>query len=460
MRRTFLRTVAGGGTLASLMVAIAVIAILAGLVSEGYVFFRARAELALLGNRCNQLGVALSLFHQRHRRFPDAYPASLETDLAQYVGNPDMFLHPSWPEAGAEPLNHSYVCPISPSDDRYVLGLDAAQGSARAVVLFVDGTTEAVDSLPVLCSGEPAAAGSTVTGGTILFDDGSQVELEGDTTAVLVRSFRTEDATTFHIVKHARGEESSLTATSRNGAIVEVASYPALIFTLSGEAGIKLYVDGETDIAQVRCVASEVLVDGRRVDDAEDDDSVSDTQNLLGSIRVSPSNNPKFEFQLEKPDGQLITRDDLRESDGQLEYAGPARMIRLRPQGDGNDHALVYNGEAYPVYNGRVYTITGSNISAHLHQVSGVWVLDDLMANDAQIVDEGQAKGEGRGRDNRSSSSSPADDDSSADSDTGDMTPADDSPAAAGSGAGRCVRSLGRGTTVGPGDQLKFTSYR
>ncbi|MBM4038636.1 MAG: hypothetical protein FJ290_08990 [Planctomycetes bacterium] len=79
--------------------------------------------------------------------------------------------------------------------------------------------------------------------------------------------------------------------------------------------------------------------------------------NIGGDLNLNPRNNSDYEFELRKPDGSLITRDDLQASSGTLEYTGPATWIRVCPKGNGNQNSLTLDGQPYDVQNGTRYTI-------------------------------------------------------------------------------------------------------
>jgi Tfp pilus assembly protein PilE len=89
-----------------------------------------------------------------------------------------------------------------------------------------------------------------------------------------------------------------------------------------------------------------------------------------GEININPRNNSDYEFELRKPDGSIITRDDLQNSNGQLDYTGPATWIRFCPKGNGNQNGLTLDGAPYPLQNGTRYTIEtlqGGTIQVHLY---------------------------------------------------------------------------------------------
>jgi len=90
---------------------------------------------------------------------------------------------------------------------------------------------------------------------------------------------------------------------------------------------------------------------------------------LAGAINLNPNNRSNFEFELVKPDGGTITRDDLHDNPD-LEYRGPAVSIRVRPKGNGNQNSLYLDGELYRLRNGRTYVIQvqpGGQMTVYLY---------------------------------------------------------------------------------------------
>ena len=109
--------------------------------------------------------------------------------------------------------------------------------------------------------------------------------------------------------------------------------------------------------------------------------------------KPNPSNNSNFSFVLRKPDGSYITRDDLHDSNRQLEYFGDISWVLFRPKGNGNQNSLTLNGEVYDLQNGRLYLIIGSDISGRVYndkknnngKSMGRWWLDSVSATNAHI---------------------------------------------------------------------------
>lgn len=94
------------------------------------------------------------------------------------------------------------------------------------------------------------------------------------------------------------------------------------------------------------------------------------TGDISGGLSLNPSNNEDFEFDLLKPDGTKITRDDLHASRGSLVYTGPAVRILFKPKGNGNQNTLTLNGQVYHLDNANRYlivTLPGGSMTVNLY---------------------------------------------------------------------------------------------
>ncbi|MFH1732981.1 MAG: hypothetical protein ABIF82_15200 [Planctomycetota bacterium] len=375
-------------TLCSILVVLAILALLVGLVLMGAATMRGRAELTLVASRANQLSTALRLYYQRHRRFPEAYPADLERDLGPYVDGADLFVSRAHPEAAAAPLNRSYVAPLELSDKRYVLSIDPARVEDRCVVLFGDAVVEIVEDLAVYHDGLPVESGDIVTGGVLRFTSGAAMGLSESTSVTVVRSFKANDGALFHIVKHDKGSSGSAEYVVPDDAVMEAASEPALVLMRGGAACATLSVVGERDRIEVSALSGEVIVDGRIIGAGQ---SADEGGTLLGELSFSPAGGD-FHFVLTKPDGTTITRDDLLASKGDLEYSGPVAKLQFRGRSDARQNQLVLNNLVYPLEGGETYTIIASDMTVDLSNAGahgaamGRWRLDNLHATDARII--------------------------------------------------------------------------
>ncbi len=379
--------------------------ILLGVVAQGMVWVKSQAEKTMLVNRASQLGTALELYYQDHRGFPSSCSPHLEDALAPYVAGAELLTDAGDPAAGAGPLNKSYVQPVPDYPNSYVLALPSQYDGACSAVLFADTTVEIVQELPVFYNGGVVEPGTTATGGRLSFATGSTIELSEGSTATIVQSFVASDGTPFQVVKMPKGEPGFATAIAAQADIIQLASDAGIMFLRDGGANAEVLPNGDEDHMKVSTHAGEVRVWGEAIergqaetthdDDGGDGDDATG-QLLDGQINLNPSDNSTFEFILQKPDGTTITRDDLHASNGQLEYTGHATTLTLRfkPTGNCNQNYLTIDRTVYPLDNGRVYTITATNMTLHLYNKNkdgkgsamGHWWLDQISATEVHIT--------------------------------------------------------------------------
>ena len=284
------------------LVAIGVVIILMGMMSQGVIWAKYQAEIASLKGRAGQFATALQLYYQDHRVFPSAYPADLKKDLTPYIDDDALFTCPAHPDAGAEPLNLSYVTPVASDISTYVLSIDSQHDSERSVVLYVDSSVDVVQKLPVSHGSCDLDTGDTVRGGSIAFADGSTIELSGNTAATLCQSFVARDGTHFHVVKTDAGDSSALTAVAVDSDIIELASDAGVTYLRGGVADIQLMNQAGEHLMKVAARSGEVLVKGRlqqqgqlvehvieNTEDyftVDDDHSLVATNDCIATIRV------------------------------------------------------------------------------------------------------------------------------------------------------------------------------
>ncbi len=448
-----------GTSLTGMMVSIGVIVILMGIMSSGWIWVKRQAELTSLHGRAHQISTGLQLYYQRHRSFPDAYPAKLETDLASFVDDAQVFTSYADPEASVDFVNRQYITPVTGPGEQYVLSLNSVYAPEKAVVLFSDATTGVLDKLDVECNNTPATGGSVVKGRTITFNNGSSVELVGETETTIVQSFQAEDGTPIHILKQDSDKAGEIKVQMPTSAdILVVASENGRASMRCGE--VELTFSNTENQVGVKNVDAEVVVDGLLLPGEEIEDVPTGYQNLFGSLNINPNNSPNNEFILEKLDGTQITRDDLHASNGDLEYIGRATMIRVQPKGNGNQNTLTYNGQTYRVRNGRVYVITANWMACRVYNAKdngtamGHWWIDNLVAFGAQIVEVGPGnsanKGKGKGKGNQNDDPPPSDPEPEAE-------PEEDPVVESGPIIGK--RTLGRGTSIPVNTTRSFTKY-
>ncbi len=331
-------------TVCELLVMVGLVGVLASLIFSGSIWIKARADLAVLTSRCNHLGTALQMHYQKNRSFPDAFPAHLEEDLSTYITDEAFFTCSANPAARSAPLNASYVTPVLTYKHAYVLGLDTRYDTDVSVVLFSNLTTDVVEKLPLTHNAEPFILGNRATGGTVEFASGSQVQLNDDTTATVANSFRLSDGTPFNVVKFDKGESGSAQLKAVDTDIIQLVSYAGIASMRGGIADAVSSTSQGTDQLSASTQSGEVRLIGRVLAGAsttEEEDAGGAGSGVSGRVNLNPSNNSAFRFLLRKPDGTYITREDLHDSNRQLDYDGDISWVLFRPKGNGNQNSLL-----------------------------------------------------------------------------------------------------------------------
>jgi prepilin-type processing-associated H-X9-DG protein len=124
------------------------------------------------------------------------------------------------------------------------------------------------------------------------------------------------------------------------------------------------------------------------------------------SININPGNG-WFEFNVLLPDNTAITRDDLQQNKKRtgpgfgngknLEYAGQAQEVWVKPKGNGNNGGLTVNGQPVSLTNKNRYVISG-DLQVHVYNSkghgNGQWWID-ISATHADVkICEGKEPGQ------------------------------------------------------------------
>ena len=166
-----------------------------------------------------------------------------------------------------------------------------------------------------------------------------------------------------------------------------------------------LYIDSET--AEAELVGQSLgagQITGATISWKDGDQELDDGGDTIsGLIQINPNDAGTFEFKLIKPDGapgpEMITRDDLHR-DSQLNYVGPASMVRVKPAGRGSQTGLSVEGASYDMLNNNTYVISGGEMQVEVfndHVVGGKamghWWLKIANGGSAVIHEAGQTYG-------------------------------------------------------------------
>ncbi len=227
-----------GFTLIELLVVMAIVALLTSFLLPALSKARGRAnETACLSNLRN-ITYGMQMFLREHGEYPNG---DLATTLAPYVGNPLCFYCPS----SGQSYEKFYVMrdeKVPP--DKYTIGCPNHSNNSRAVSAFTYGTihTGRLGRVTWNKTGARIKFGDAISGGVLNFEDGSRIILNGDSTGLVVASFRMEDGSLYSIVRILkRHPVCALNITVKRGSKFEVIT-PAAIAGVQGTK-FKLYAD-------------------------------------------------------------------------------------------------------------------------------------------------------------------------------------------------------------------------
>ena len=446
-----------------------------------------RADMQRLLNRGNNLATCLNMYQQSNNRFPDAYPARLEVDLAPYADSLDLFVDSANPGAGADSLNRSYVTPVLSQDHTYVLSLNSEVDPNRTVVVYADSSARVARRLPIYHGGEKVQPGTVVEGGTVVFGDTSTIELSDYLAMTIVQSFVGDDDNAYNVVKFNRSVPGTMTAAAADAGVVKMASAAGVTFVRGGIADMELLQEDGKDYAKVFAEAGEIIVNGSVISQgmiagastasvlfSVDGETFIDTQNMEGEININP-NNSFFQFELyhyvyddgeqvldddDKPVTEVIRRQDLLR-DRTIEYSGEAYKVLVRPIGNANQNTLEINGEPYRLHNGTTYTFEG-DLDVYLRNEGrgmGQWWIS-IRVNSPEPEEEEEGNGD---EETTEAGDGQYDDDYEVGTIDGDdgASEESDSPARRRwfQSSGLAERILGRGTPVREGRWVKVTGF-
>ncbi|MFW6158741.1 MAG: pilus assembly FimT family protein [Planctomycetota bacterium] len=355
-------------TFPQLVMAVAVVGLLMMMSVQAMRYATKKADMQRLLNKGNHLSTCLELYHQRNNRYPDAYPAHLEEDLAPYTDDEELFVSPAAPDAGAEPLNRSYVTPVLGQQNTYVLSLNSESDPEHAAVVYADMSARVVKRLPITHDGEEIEPGTVVGGGTVTFGNASTVELSEAVTATVVQSFVGDDDNSFSVVKVNRDIPGMMTAVAVGAGVVEVASDAGVTLVRGGVADVEFMQEDGENYAKVATRSGEVIVNGKVVRNGE----------LVGNVvETNPDNTMLFTVD---EDNYLVAQEDctahIRILGKAITYGagGPDCAVQAGAKiGDDAAWEWLFNGSQ--VYGGEEYTqdITKGTRIAAMGRASYDW---------------------------------------------------------------------------------------
>jgi hypothetical protein len=128
---------------------------------------------------------------------------------------------------------------------------------------------------------------------------------------------------------------------------------------------------------------------------------------ISGSLNINPNNSPDNEFFIIKPDGSVITRDDLKNDRNTyagtpcIYYEGPVTFIHVKPKGNGNQNGLIVDGSAYTLENSTTYEFESTGMYVRVYNDArnasgkpmGHWWLGDFSGSGISLNGDGSGGG-------------------------------------------------------------------
>ena len=248
----------GGFTVVELLIVLGILTILASLLFPVLRTVRTEARLAGCLSNIQQIATAVSMYQADNKGLPRT---ALPTALGDYMDSDRIFTCPE-DERGADSYSQFFVARSGRAEDHFVLGCPRHHDGDRAAVAFGGGKGEADRTCTVRWNGSPLEPGTTVTGGTLSFTDGSQVQLAEDTTVGVLMSFVTSGRT-YSLIWMPEGTAGAIDCQVTPGSRFEVLT-PAAIASVQGTRFVvQTALEGEINSTVVACQEGKVWVRGR-----------------------------------------------------------------------------------------------------------------------------------------------------------------------------------------------------
>jgi prepilin-type N-terminal cleavage/methylation domain-containing protein len=242
-----------GLTLVEMLVVLAVITVMAGILVPVVYHARRAAKLSACTSNLAQIAVATKMYYDDHGGPP---VTDLPVALADYVDSTDVFVCPEDVSTSHDSYSEFFVARRDATDEQFLVGCPRHAGDTRTAVAFARGSCEADRLLDVTWNGEPIGPGDTVTGGEMVFSDGSRVTIADGMTVGMLVSFTTHGRP-YSIIWVPQGSQGCVDCSVTPGSLFEVVT-PSAIAGVQGTRFVvyvsELATETNTLTAEVRSV--------------------------------------------------------------------------------------------------------------------------------------------------------------------------------------------------------------
>ncbi len=218
-----------GLTLVEILVVLAVVAVMAGILVPVLYHARGAAKLAACTSNLAQISVATKMYYEDQGGPP---VCELPLALADYVDSSEVFVCPEDERGTQDSYSEFFVARWDATNEQFLVGCPRHGGDKRAAIAFGRAACEADRLLDVTWNGEQVGPGDTVTGGEMVFSDGSRVRIANGVTVGMLVSFTTHGKP-YSIIWVPEGSLGSVDCSVTPGSKFEVVT-PAAIAGVQG----------------------------------------------------------------------------------------------------------------------------------------------------------------------------------------------------------------------------------
>jgi len=222
------RTRVSGFSLVEVLVAICVIAVLAGILVPTLSYARNKTQTTRCVANLTHIAVATELYYEDHHGPP---LTTLPVALRDYVDSASAFVCPK-DKGGTDSYSAYYVARGKPGSGEFVVGCPRHGHSDRGAVAFGKAQSDDAVLASVSHDGAPVAPGEVVTGGQLAFADGSKVTIAEGGQVGLLMSF-TDDGVCHSVIYVPKASFTTIRCEVTPGSRFEVVT-PASIAGVEG----------------------------------------------------------------------------------------------------------------------------------------------------------------------------------------------------------------------------------
>jgi hypothetical protein len=207
-----------------ILVVLGIIGILAAILAGATVPMRQSARTISCMNNLRQISTALTAYYTDNLMFASRLDGSLPELLGSYIRDPKVFICPVDGGVVTDSYTHYYVPQIPGNPNAFLVGCANHTGSAMVPAAYAGGRAQTGKSCPVTWNGNPLAAGTEVTGGTLRFADGTTVTIQANLQVVVVVSFEEAQGRIYSAIRIDEGATGSVNVQAASGTHFDVAT--------------------------------------------------------------------------------------------------------------------------------------------------------------------------------------------------------------------------------------------